>query len=401
MHDLVIVGGGPAGASCARAAALGGLDVLLIEKEVHPRAKLCAGALTHRVADLVDFDIEPATELRFSGGRLYSRRGTYLDFTIDERFPGYLVKRPTFDKYLIDRAIDAGAEVVQDTKAVGVEQTRSGIRVLTVGDSYKAHLLVGADGVNGIVAKQAGLRDRWESDKVGLCISADIPVEENEIKRCMSLSSSKESIGVDVHLGLVQWGYGWCFPKRNELSVGIGTRMDMAAALKAQWKPFVKRIEEEKGLKFDLSRQSAFRVPLGSQKTSLVARRTMLVGDAAGLVSPLSGEGIIYAMESGIIAAIVACEAVEMKNPSHVLEYGRIVRKGILRELSEAEYLAKILYKSIENIDSILQIVDEDTRMRDYLIEFLAGGRPFVNIRKDIVKRMVTRHPLKAIKLRF
>ncbi|MFW9889434.1 MAG: geranylgeranyl reductase family protein [Candidatus Thorarchaeota archaeon] len=401
MHDLVIVGGGPAGASCARAAALGGLDVLLIEKEVHPRAKLCAGVLTHRVADLVDFDIEPATELRFSGGRLYSRKGTYLDFTFDERFSGYLVKRPTFDKYLLERAIDAGVEVVQDTKAVGVEQTRSGIRVLTVGDSYKAHLLVGADGVNGVVAKQVGLRDRWESDKVGLCISADIPVEEDEIKRCMSLSDSEESIGVDIHFGIIQWGYGWCFPKKDELSVGIGTRMDMAAALKAHWKSFVKRVEEAKGLKFDLSQQSAFRVPIGAPKTSLVARRTMLVGDAAGLVSPLSGEGILYAMESGMIAAKVACEAEEMKKPSHVMEYGRIVRRGILRELSEAEYLANILYKSIDNIDSILQIVDEDTRMREYLTDFMAGTRPFVDIRKDIMKRMVTRHPFKAIRLRF
>lgn len=401
MHDLVIVGGGPAGASCARAAALGGLDVLLIEKEVHPRDKLCAGVLTHRVADLVDFDIEPVTELRFSGGRVYSGKGTYFEFTIDERFAGYLVKRRTFDKYLIERAIDAGAEVIQDTKAVGVEQTRSGIRVLTVGDSYKAQLLVGADGVNGIVARQVGLRDRWESDKVGLCISVDVPVEENEIKRCMSLSDFEESIGVDVHFGLIQWGYGWCFPKKDELSVGIGTRLDVAANLKDHWKSFVKSVEEAKGLKFDLSRQSAFRVPLGVPKTPLVARRTMLVGDAAGLVSPLSGEGIFYAMESGIIAAKVACEAAQKKKPSHVMEYGRIVKENILSDLAAAEYLANILYKSIDNIDIMLQIVSDDLVMRKYFIDILAGVRPFVDIRKDMIKRMLMKYPLKALKLRF
>ncbi len=401
MHDLIVVGGGPAGASGARAAALGGLDVLLIEKDVHPREKLCAGGLTHRAAKIVDFDIRPATDLQFSGGRMYSRKGSCLDFTVDEQFSGYLVKRPIFDKYLIDNAIDAGAEVVQDTEVVTVEQTRSGIRVLTVGDSYRAHMLVGADGVNGIVAKQVGLRYRWESDKVGLCISADIPVETEEIKRSMSMSDTNESIRVDVHFGLLKWGYGWCFPKKDELNVGIGARMDMAANLRVYWKSFVKKVEKEKGLKFDLSQQSAFRVPLGGYKTPLVARRTMLVGDAAGLVSPLSGEGIFYAMESGIIAAQVACEAAENKKPSHVMEYGRRIREDIISELSAAKYLANILYRSIENADLLLQIADDDLIMRQYLVDFMAGGRPFVDLRKDIMKRMLTRHPLKAIKLRI
>ena len=401
MRDLVVVGGGPAGATCARAAALGGLDVLLIEKDIHPREKLCGGALTNRVAGLLDFDIEPATEVRFTGGRLFSRDGNYLDFSIDERFFGYLVKRAKFDRYLIQKAVDAGVEVVQDTKAVTVEQTRSGIRVLTVGDSYKAQLLVGADGVNGIVAKQVGLRDRWQPDKVGLCISADIPVDSKEIIRSMYLTASGETVGVDVHFGLLRWGYGWCFPKRDELSVGIGTRMDMASTLKDHWKSFVKRVEKGMGLKFDLSRQSAFRVPLGAPKTPLVARRTMLVGDAAGLVSPLSGEGIFYAMESGIIAAKVACEAAEKKKPSHVMEYGKIVRKTILNELSAAEYLANLLYKSIENIDLMIQVVEEDLIMRRYLIELLAGVRSFVDIKRNIMKRMFTRHPLKALRLRF
>ncbi|MGD9382211.1 MAG: geranylgeranyl reductase family protein [Candidatus Thorarchaeota archaeon] len=401
MHDLVVVGGGPAGASCARAAALGGLDVVLIEKAIHPRKKLCAGALTRRVTGLVDFDIEPATELRFSGGRMYSRTGTCIDFKLDEQSSGYLVKRPRFDNYLLKKAIDAGVEVVQGTEAVTVEQLKSGIRVLTVGDSYKAHLLVGADGVNGIIAKNVGLRGRWKSDEVALCIAADIPVEEEDVKRCMSLSNSDVSMGVDIHFGLLEMGYGWCFPKKDELNVGIGARMDKAADLRSRWRKFVRRLEDQKELKFDLSKQSAFRVPFGVPKIPLVTRRTMLVGDAAGLVSPLSGEGIYYAIKSGIMAAQFACEAAEMKTPFHVMEYGKAIRKDILIELSAAEYLANILYRSIKNIDLMLQIAQDDLIMREYIIHFMAGARSFQDLRKDISRRMLARHPIKALKLRF
>ncbi|MHA2066414.1 MAG: geranylgeranyl reductase family protein [Candidatus Thorarchaeota archaeon] len=401
MHDLIVVGGGPAGTSCARAATLGGLDVLLIEKEVHPREKLCAGAITQRVTDLLDFSFESAVEFRFSGGRIYSRLGTCLDFRLDDKSSGYLVKRPEFDSYLLQSAIDAGVEVIQDSEAVTVEQLRSGIRVLTVGDSYKAHLLVGADGVNGIVAKSTGLRDRWKSDKVALCIAADIPVAEEDIKRCMSLPESEEKMGVDIHFGLHEMGYGWCFPKKNELNLGIGSRMDKAANLMDRWRELVKRVEEQKELEFDLSKQTAFRVPFGVPNSPFVSRRTMLVGDAAGLVSPLSGEGIYYAIKSGIIAARVACEAAEMKKPSHVMEYGKALREDILRDLSAAEYLGNILYKSIRNTDLMFQIAQEDPIMREYLIGFLTGVRPFVNLQKDITKRMLARHPLKALKLRF
>ncbi|MHA2020351.1 MAG: geranylgeranyl reductase family protein [Candidatus Thorarchaeota archaeon] len=400
MHDLMVVGGGPAGTSCARAAALGGLDVLLIDKDVFPRDKLCAGGLTQRVAGLLDFDIDPVVERRFSGGRVYSSSGACLEIRRDD-YSGYLMKRAVFDNYLLGKAKEAGVEVVEGSKAVAVEQLRSGVRVLTLGDSYKAQLLVGADGVNGIVAKQVGVRARWKPETVALCISADISVDEEDVERCMSISDKEESIALDLYFGLVEMGYGWCFPKRDELNIGIGCRIDRAANLRNQWKAFVRRLEEQKGLSLDLSRQSAFRVPYGPSKMNYVARRTMLVGDAAGLVSPISGEGIFYAIKSGQLAARVACKAAEKKEPYHVMRYGDILRKTLLKELSAASYLAKMLYKSKRNMDIIIQITQEDSIMREHLIDIMAGTRPLQQTKRSIMKRMATSHPLKALKLRF
>ncbi|MFW9943884.1 MAG: geranylgeranyl reductase family protein, partial [Candidatus Sifarchaeia archaeon] len=319
MHDLVIVGGGPAGATCARRAALNGLDVLLVEKEVHPRQKLCGGALTQRAAELIDFSIERAVQMNFCGGRVYSQSGECLEGSLNN-YTGHLVDRTDFDHLLIQEARKAGAQVEEGVEVVAVEQTRTGIRVLTLGDSYKAHLLVGADGVNGVVARMTGLRDRWTSDSVALCIATDIPMEHDEIVRTMSMTDS-EFLGIDLHFGIVDIGYGWCFPKKNKLNVGIGCRMDKAAGLRDHWDSFLKRVEKLKGVSFKVPRRNAFRVPFGGRTRRHVTRRTMLVGDAAGFVSPVTGEGIYYAILSGLVAADVASEAAEMKMPYHLVTY--------------------------------------------------------------------------------
>ncbi|MFQ5831174.1 MAG: geranylgeranyl reductase family protein [Candidatus Thorarchaeota archaeon] len=399
MHDLVIVGGGPAGATCARRAALNGLDVLLVEREVHPRPKLCGGALTHRVADLVDFNFSHVVQAESSGGRLYSHSGECLELSRSD-YIGYLVNRPDLDTLLIQKAKEAGAEVLEGTKVLAVEQLRSGVRVLTHGDSHRAHLLVGADGVNGVVAKQMRIRDKWSPESVGLCIAADFQLDPDEVFRVMALTDSK-SMGIDLHLGILTWGYGWCFPKKDILNIGIGCRVDHASNLRGHWNPFVKRVESLKGVKLSTSERSAFRIPLGGAMARYVARRTILVGDAAGLVSPVTGEGVYYAMKSGMIAADVASEAAEMKQPQHVLSYEKRLRESILSELRAARNIAKILFKSKKNMSIVFRIAEKDPVMREYIIDFVTGTQPLPQVRKKMTRRMLSRHPMMALRLRL
>jgi flavin-dependent dehydrogenase len=127
----------------------------------------------------------------------------------------------------------------------------------------------------------------------------------------------------------------------------------------------------------------------------------MLVGDAAGLVSPLTGEGISYAIESGALAAKVAIEAVTAKSPRHVIEYDKRVKEGMSRELADSRMITGILNKSNRHTELLFQIADEDPIMREYLTDIVSRIRPYSDLKISFGKRLVTKHPLKAIKLGF
>jgi flavin-dependent dehydrogenase len=128
-HDLIIVGGGPAGSSCARRAAQLGLDVLVLEKAHHPRRKPCAGGITPRVKDLLDFDISSVVEREQCGINLYSPSMVLTRIARVEAI-GYTVRREDFDHFLLKKAEEAGAIVQQGVRATDVIEEPNGVRVV-------------------------------------------------------------------------------------------------------------------------------------------------------------------------------------------------------------------------------------------------------------------------------
>ncbi|MHA2361450.1 MAG: NAD(P)/FAD-dependent oxidoreductase, partial [Candidatus Thorarchaeota archaeon] len=397
LHDLIVVGGGPAGAACARKAAEEGLDVLLLERAVHPRRKLCGGALTRRIAKHLDPDYLKVVENRVSIAKIISPSGQQI-LAPNNDIDISMVKRQRFDNYMIEKARSAGAEIIQDARVVAVEQLRSNIRVLTEGNSYRGHLLVGADGVNGIVARSTDIRSKWPSDSVALCIQADVPLDAENISQIMSVQES-ETLTLEIYLGVSEWGYAWSFPKKDELSIGIGCRMDKVRSLRAAWKSFLEHCEMNKGLKLDTSTKSAFRIPFSPKIGRITTRRTMLVGDAAGLVSSLTGEGIYYAVRSGILAAEVACETVEMKSPLHVNVYEHRIKQTLIPELKAADFIARILFKSRNNTEEICKVLTKDSELKTLFINLLAATEPASELRNAITKRMLRHHTLQSLKL--
>ncbi len=398
MYDLVIVGSGPAGSTCARVAALAGLDVILIERKKHPRPKLCGGAINPRINRLIDFDLSAAIDVERNAAKVISPQGNIVTAARQD-FKGYLVKRAKFDSFLLDKARQVGVEVIEGEKVISVEQLKRGVRALVKGDSFKGHILVGADGVNSTVAKALNIRKQWKPENVTLCIAADVPLEPSEISRIMRLNDNDSEIAIEMYLGVLKWGFGWCFPKHDEVSIGIGARMDKVKNLRIGWTNFIERLEKEKDVKFDISNRSAHRIPFGDTAARYSGRRSMLVGDAAGFVSPITGEGIYYAMLSGIVAAEVAIETVKQKKPLHVRTYDERIKAKIGGELRIARSISNMLYKSPNNVEMVCKLANDDDIIRDLIIDLVTGNKSYSIVRRELVKRLIKSHPLKALSL--
>ena len=379
---------------------MNGLDVVLVEKEHHPRAKACGGALGPQTLAVLDFDYFHLIEREFYGAKVFRPSGKCSILNRDD-MKGYLIQRSDFDSYLINKAREAGAEIVLENEIVAIEQLRKGIRALGVGDSYKAHFLVGADGVNGISMKQLNIRHRWGTEDVAVCITAETAVDPSEIERTMAFDEEPSKAFIELYYGIVEWGYGWCFPKRETLNIGLGCRLDRAKGLRDKWVRFLSKIANEKDIKIDVTAQTSARVPLGNITSRIIGRRSMLIGDAAGLVSPVSGEGISFALESGILAADVATEAIRDKSPVHIVEYDRRMKNTILQELKDLQFLAEILYKSDSNLEILFDIIDDDELVKEYMLDIFTRIKPYSKLKYKIAKRLLTKHPLKGIKLGF
>ncbi|MBS3795003.1 MAG: NAD(P)/FAD-dependent oxidoreductase [Candidatus Thorarchaeota archaeon] len=395
MYDLVVVGSGPAGSTCARKASLAGLDTAIVEKEEHPREKICGGAIGPRVKRELGFSIDAIAERKFYSASICGPEGVNAELNL-QKGTGYIVRRSRFDSYLLERAREAGTDVFEDSKTVACEQLRSGVRVLCEGDSFKARLIAGADGFESVVARSMKIRDCWQPDEVAIGFATNVPLEEAIIEDA-SYKDSNGQLGLEIYLGAINWGYGWLFPRRDEVNIGLGCRSDKADNLRAEWEAFLQKLKRSKRAALEKSNYEGFRLPFYTRSAKLVSRRTMLLGDAAGLASPITGEGIYYAIRSGTIAAEVAKETVDMKQAAHVISYENRISEELGKELEVQRFIAKTLFQSGERISRLIRLLSEDKVLRGYAKQIVLG-KSSEYLKRKIIQRMITMHPLEAIR---
>ncbi len=341
--DALIIGAGPSGSIAATTLAKQGHSVVVVDKAIFPRHKTCASwinALAFSRFPYLQPELDNLVDCPFHGIRFYnesiSRQSSY-----NERKPsGYLTLRSKFDHGLANVAVAAGAILHQGVRATRIEEDKTGIQAqLDNGETIRARFLIGADGSNSQIARWSGLRKSWRADEYVLCANEDIPYSPTDIERFYGarfpLIVSLRFDGLD--------GYGWVFPKREYICVGIGGRVPPGADIRAIMRTFVEESRKAKLVPQDLkiSDPDYALDPAGAvhKMPTLTKGRTILIGDAAGFVSGSTGEGIYPGMVSGAIAADVVHETLE-RGSSDVSAFNarwRIELGGYLRSLPGGE----------------------------------------------------------------
>ena len=286
--DVLVVGAGPAGSAAAIHLVRGGARVLLADKASFPRDKPCGGGLTGRALRHAPCDVEPVVEhvvdrfvLRARYGRCVTRRGKSPLIR--------MTQRRRLDLHLAEQAAATGADFRDGVRVEDLDVGDDGVAAIVGGSAVRASFVVGADGANGLVARSAELGDGIVR---GVALEANVPWG--------TLDPAPYRETAWVELGVVPGGYGWVFPKGDHANLGVGGWLDEGPRLRAH----LDQLAREHGLDpRALTDVRGHRLPMRRLGAPAARGRVLLVGDAAGLVDPLSGDGIYEAFVSARLAA--------------------------------------------------------------------------------------------------
>ena len=296
--EVLIVGGGPAGSSCARRLCEAGIDTVILDKATFPRDKVCGGWITPAVVEELGIDLA-----EYGRGRVLQtissfrtgRMGGAEVATDYGRAVSYGVRRFEFDEYLLRKS---GARLILGKALSSVERSGDGwvVNGEVTSSQIRARLLIGAGGHFCPVARYLGASARKEEAVAAQEIEFEMNAEQREA--CAIRAEAPE-----LYFCEDLKGYGWCFRKGNFLNIGLG-RLD-SQSLPGHVAEFVRLLKESGKLAFDLPssmRGHAYLI-FREAKRQVVGDGVLLIGDAAGLAYSQSGEGIRPAIESGLLAA--------------------------------------------------------------------------------------------------
>lgn len=362
--DVIVVGAGPAGTISAYELARLGKKVLIFEKEIFPRYKVCGGGLTHKIIKEIPFDVSPVIETVINTVRFSHRFTEIFPRTADDAFI-YCTMRSELDLYLLKKATEAGAEVVTSI-VKDIQSSDGGITVNTGEKSYRSRLLIGADGAAGITARTFGLRRNIEK---GLAWEAEIQTDPSVLEKY------KDTVFLDW--GTLPGGYGWVFPKKDHFSAGVGGPAKLSGLMMDYYRNFL----DSCGI-FDLEKDliisiRSWPIPVRTKRSCFHSSYVMIAGDAAGLTDPLTGEGIYYAVRSGKLAAEAAREYLEGDRGA-LKNYSKKINSELMSELTEA-----IRIRDILNLvpGKIHRFVRDSDRAWGAFAKILRGERQYKDVK--------------------
>jgi geranylgeranyl reductase family protein len=322
-YDVIVIGAGPGGSTAARESAARGLSVLLLDRAAFPRDKPCGGGVCVRAARLLPFDLAPVVERTAYGVHFTLRQSRAFSRRSPEPLT-YLTQRSRFDAFLVEQAVAAGVTFRDQTAVSRVERGLGRVAVVAGSVRFDGRVLVAADGANGPTARLAGM---VVPRRLGVGLEATLTPAGGVSREW------EDMIGLD--LGAPPGGYGWAFPRTDHLNIGVGGWQHVAKDLRES----LERLTRSLG--FDphhLRELRGFHLPIRHPGAPLTEGNILLVGDAAGLLDPLTGEGIYAAIWSGRAAAEHLAAYLRGDAPD-LQGYARAVGAHLLADLYVARHL--------------------------------------------------------------
>ena len=379
-YDVVVVGGGPSGATAAEDLARAGRKVALIDRA--GRIKPCGGAIPPRL--IKDFKIpEEQLVAKITTARMISPTHRHVDIPIENGFVG-MVDREHFDEFLRDRAAKAGAHRHTGTYKA-IERPEGGKTVVVYRDKASGEevrlttkYVIGADGARSNVARQ----EVPGGDKIPYVIAYhEIISPDGAAPDCVNGAYEATRCDVVYDGAISPDFYGWVFPHGKSASVGMGSMVEGV-----DLKHATAELRRAAGLdQCETIRREGAPIPLKPLDRWDNGRDVVLAGDAAGVVAPSSGEGIYYAMVGGKTAAKAVRMALRMKRAKEL----QLARKLFM---GEHKQVFKILgamqdayYKSDERRERFVSLChDVDVQrltFEAYMNKKLVGGRPLAHLK--------------------
>jgi geranylgeranyl reductase family protein len=381
--DVAIIGAGPAGAWAAFLLASRGARVALIDPS-HPREKPCGGGVTGRALSIVRPAIDPGLPV------VYIQSARFVDALRGReaivRFPGAdpstllaVASRASFDGHLVRAACGAGAELVP-ARAMAVEATSSGftIRTRERGAIDAAHL-IGADGANSLVRRSV-LRPFTRAQ---LSIATGF------------FAHAATADAIVIEFVADPPGYLWSFPRPDHLAIGICAAADDGAT-STHLRDRAARWMDANGVESNAREPYAWPIPSlsASDVTTLpvAGTRWSLVGDAAGLVDPITREGIFFALQSAAFAA----DAVASPNPARA--YTERVQDEIASELVRAARLRELFFEP-RFTRLLIDALQRSAAIREVMASLIAGTQSYRTLKWRLVRTLEAGLALRALNI--
>lgn len=375
IYDCIIIGAGPAGCSAALYSARRGLKTLLVEKSKFPRDKICGDALSGKSMMVLD-DLNIIGKVQSLPGALINSV-TFSNPSHDEvnislrgakrkGMPtGIVVPRKEFDYFMFKQVQESGTQVKQNFEVKELLKDDGRVRGIrgNGGQEFLGKIVMGADGFNSVIARKMGF---YEHDPQHWVVAL-----RQYYKNVQGLTDQIELHFVDEVIP----GYFWIFPAGNGMAnVGIGMLHTYIKKNNISLKTLLSNVIESPTFKDRfkdaeaLEEPQGWNLPVGSKHRRNYGHGFMLLGDAAGLIDPFSGEGIGNALYSGKIAAEVAAEAVQKNrfDSASLAEYDRRLWKEIgpdldnstkLQKLGQHRFLLNLVIRKAARNDEVKEVI--------------------------------------------